>query len=65
MRCRLKVILAERNLKQNWLLEHGVELSVGQLSLVVNGKSMPTLKVALQIARALQLHVDDIWVLDE
>lgn len=63
-KCRLKVIFAERGIKQNWLAER-IGISRATLSLLMNNKSLPTLSVAYRIAEELDLNVMEIWVKEE
>ncbi|MED1789210.1 helix-turn-helix transcriptional regulator [Brevibacillus laterosporus] len=64
MQSRLKEILEERGVKQKWLQER-VGMSQSAINRIINGKSVPILKDAIRIARVLQLHVEDIWILEE
>jgi putative transcriptional regulator len=57
----LKVIFAERNIKHGEFANR-VGISQGALSLLVNGRSLPTLQVAYRIAEELELNVMEIWV---
>ncbi|MBP1961158.1 helix-turn-helix transcriptional regulator [Paenibacillus aceris] len=59
---RLKVIFAERNIRQN---EFALKVNISQttLSKLVNNKSLPTLDVAYRIAVELDLNVMEIWIL--
>jgi len=59
---RLKVIFAERNIRQNEFA-FKVEISQTTLSQLVNQKTLPTLEVAYRIAAELDLNVMEIWVL--
>jgi len=61
LECRLKEILDSRGMKQTFLAKK-VGISNGTLSLIVRGKSVPTLPVALRIAEELGMKVEDIWV---
>ena len=63
LKCRLKVILAERNITQKWLREQ-IGLSASAMSQIVRGDSFPTLYTAIKIARALDECVEDIWIED-
>ncbi|WP_437124849.1 helix-turn-helix transcriptional regulator [Brevibacillus laterosporus] len=60
MRSKLKEILRERGVKQKWLCER-VGLSTSAMSQIVRGESLPTLSVAIRIAKALNMSVEDIW----
>jgi len=57
---QLKRILRERGLKQKWL-EEKTGISHSAMSLLVNGKSEPTLKSARAIARVLDVSIDELW----
>lgn len=61
---RLKVIFAERNIRQK---EFAVRANIREstLSQLVNGKTLPTLEVAYRIAKELDLNVMEIWIMDE
>jgi putative transcriptional regulator len=61
---RLKVIFAERNIRQNEFALR-VEISQTTLSQLVNQKTLPTLEVAYRIAVALDLNVMEIWMLKQ
>lgn len=63
MKCRLKEILDERGIKQKYLSEK-VGISLTTMSLIVRGKSIPTLPVAYRIARELNLKIEDIWFME-
>jgi putative transcriptional regulator len=58
--CGLKVIMAERGLKQSWLAER-TGITRTTLSFLVNNKTLPTLEVAYKIAVELDMNVMDIW----
>ncbi|ABS22813.1 helix-turn-helix transcriptional regulator [Bacillus cytotoxicus] len=60
MNCKLKVILAERMIKQSALAKRA-GITDQTLSMIVRGKSEPTLRVAMRIAKALDMKVEDIW----
>lgn len=64
MKCKLKIILAERMLKQSDLAKL-VGITDQTLSMIARGKSEPTLRVALRIAKALDLIVEEIWIEEE
>ncbi|OOR57419.1 helix-turn-helix domain-containing protein [Bacillus cereus] len=61
MHCKLKEILAERMIKQSALAKRA-GITDQTLSMIVRGKSEPTLRVAMRIAKALDLKVEDIWI---
>ena len=60
METKLKKILDERGLKQGFIAEKA-GLSRGAFSLIVRGKSIPTLPAALRIARVLDISVEELW----
>ncbi|AAP26189.1 MULTISPECIES: helix-turn-helix transcriptional regulator [Bacillus] len=64
MKCKLKVILAERMIKQSDIAKI-VGITDQTLSLIARGKSEPTLRVAMRIAKTLDLSVEDIWIEEE
>lgn len=57
---KLKQLLKQRGLKQEWLAK---EARIGStaLSRIVQGKADPSLKNALRIAKALGVKVEDLW----
>ena len=57
---RLKEIMQERGIKQNWLAKK-VGVRPSTISKIVNEKTTPTLELALLIADVLELTVHDIW----
>ncbi|MED1094000.1 helix-turn-helix transcriptional regulator [Bacillus paramycoides] len=61
MHCKLKEILAERMIKQSALAKRA-GITDQTLSMIVRGKSEPTLRVAMRIAKTLDLKVEDIWI---
>jgi DNA-binding XRE family transcriptional regulator len=61
IKCRLRVIFAEREIKQTEFAKK-VGISAGALSALVNGHSLPTLEVAYKIAELLDLPVEQVWV---
>ncbi|QOS99816.1 helix-turn-helix transcriptional regulator [Brevibacterium sp. JNUCC-42] len=64
MKSRLKVILAERNLTQQELkMKMKYPVANSTLSNVVNG-TIPKLETASDIALALGMKVEDIWVFE-
>lgn len=62
---KLKVIFAERKIKQTEFAEK-VGINNSTLSLIVSKEDhSPTLKIAMRIAQTLNLKVEDIWELDD
>jgi putative transcriptional regulator len=64
MKCRLKEILDEKGIKHVWLANE-VGIYKATLSKIVNGKSTPSLEIALKIAKALHISIHEIWELEE
>ncbi|MCQ6275739.1 helix-turn-helix domain-containing protein [Bacillus sp. V3B] len=60
METRLKKVIAEKGFKHGYVADKA-EISKSALSLIVNGKSMPTLPVAIRIARVLNETVESLW----
>ncbi|UVI31229.1 helix-turn-helix transcriptional regulator [Paenibacillus spongiae] len=63
IKCTLKVIFAERNIKQREFAQK-VGISETTLSSLVNGKQLPTLEVGYRIAEELDLNIMEIWKLN-
>ena len=61
---RLKEILDERGIKQNWLAEK-VGIHVGTMTNIVSNKYNTSLEVALKISKALNEPLEDIFELIE
>lgn len=64
MKSNLKAIMDSRGMKQSFL-RRKVGISASTMSALYRGESVPTLKVALRIAKELALPVEEIWRLDE
>lgn len=64
MKSRLKEILDERMINQSALARR-VSITDQTMSKIAQGKSEPTLKVALRIAKALGVPVEEIWQEEE
>jgi putative transcriptional regulator len=60
LQSRLKEIMKEQGRTQNWLSEKA-GVSATSISSIVNKKSVPTLLIALRIAKALDKSVEEIW----
>jgi putative transcriptional regulator len=58
--CILEDILKERGLKKGYIAEKA-NVSRAALSLILKGKSMPSLPVAMRIAEVLDIRIEDIW----
>jgi len=64
MKSRLKEILDERMINQSALARR-ISITDQTMSKIAQGKSEPTLKVALRIAKALSIPVEEIWQEEE
>jgi putative transcriptional regulator len=63
-KCRLRVILAEREMKHGDLADKA-GVSRAQLSALINNRNLPTLPVAFNIAEVLELKIEDIWIKEQ
>ncbi|CAG9608071.1 hypothetical protein NEOCIP111885_01763 [Pseudoneobacillus rhizosphaerae] len=61
LHCKLSYILLEQDRSQKWLADE-IEVSMATISQIKKGKRLPTLPVALRIAKALNKNVEEIWV---
>ncbi|GGH83444.1 DNA-binding XRE family transcriptional regulator [Pullulanibacillus pueri] len=52
--------IKELGLKKGWVAEKS-KVSKSALSLICNGRSDPSIKVALRLARVLNTTVEDLW----
>jgi putative transcriptional regulator len=61
---RLKEILEDRGIMQKWLAEKaGIDKST--MGNIIKNRYSTSLEVAFKIARALGLHIEDIWEFKE
>ncbi|PKG22367.1 transcriptional regulator [Niallia nealsonii] len=60
-KCRLKVILAEREIKHGDFAKV-IGISTGALSSIVNNNSFPSFKVVYRISEELDLDIRKIWI---
>ncbi|MEA1855568.1 helix-turn-helix transcriptional regulator [Cytobacillus sp. OWB-43] len=60
METKLKSKIKASGLKQSFIAENA-KISKSALSLIVNGKSLPTLTAAIRIARVLDETVENLW----
>lgn len=60
MKNRLRVILADRRIKKGEFADK-VGITRGSLTLILKEERTPTLQVAMKIANALDLKIEDIW----
>lgn len=61
LKCNLEKFIVERGLKKSFVAKKA-GISVSTMSLIVRGKSIPTLQVAIKIAEVMGEKVEDIWV---
>ncbi|MFC0188250.1 helix-turn-helix transcriptional regulator [Fictibacillus aquaticus] len=59
--CRLEEILRVRGLKKGFVAAKA-NIGVSTMSLLVQGKQLPSLPVAFKIAEVLELRIEDIWI---
>lgn len=64
MRCKLKVILVERDISQKELAE-AIGVSRNTVTSMCKKQSTTTLENALKVSNYLKLTVNEIWTLDE
>lgn len=62
VRNRLETIIAERGLKNVWLANKA-GISNSTLGNIIKNRHNPNVEVALRIAKALNMTVEDIWEL--
>ncbi|PGR00696.1 helix-turn-helix transcriptional regulator [Priestia megaterium] len=62
-KCKLKVILAEREIKHGDFAKV-VGVSPAGLSALVNNKSLPSFENAYRISESLNMDVREIWILN-
>ncbi len=60
METKLERIIKELGLKKGFVAEKA-GISRSAFSLIVTGKSVPTVQAALRIAKVLNKSVEDIW----
>ncbi|PFE06700.1 helix-turn-helix transcriptional regulator [Bacillus cereus] len=60
-KCRLKVIFAKQEIKQGTFAKK-IGLSESALSSLVTNRTLPSFTNAYVIAKALNMHVEDIWI---
>jgi putative transcriptional regulator len=63
-KCKLKVILAEREIKHGDFAKI-VGVSPAGLSSLVNNKSLPSFESAYRISEALEMDIKEIWIKPE
>ncbi|EIT85892.1 DNA-binding protein [Fictibacillus macauensis ZFHKF-1] len=63
-RCNLEHVLKDRGIKKSYVAEKA-KISRSGFSLIVQGKSLPTLPVAIRIGKVLNLPIEKIWIIEE
>jgi putative transcriptional regulator len=58
--CVLDEIIKKRGLKKGFVAEKA-QVSNAAFTLILKGKSIPTLQVAMRIAEVMELRIEDIW----
>ncbi|OTW83346.1 transcriptional regulator [Bacillus thuringiensis serovar cameroun] len=63
LKCKLRVILAEREIRQK---EFSTIIGISQttMSSLVNNTTLPSFLTAYKIAKELKLHMEEIWIED-
>ncbi|WP_404470630.1 helix-turn-helix transcriptional regulator [Sutcliffiella horikoshii] len=56
----LEAIIKSRGIKQKWIAEK-LNVRPSTISDIVQNKSVPSLALALAVARVLDLKIEDIW----
>lgn len=64
MKTRLKEILTQRGIKQQFIADK-VGVHKTTLTRIVKGNTDPSLQTAYRIAQLLELKIEDIWYEDE
>ena len=59
-KCRLKVILAEKEMSHGEFAK-AIGISASALSLIINNKSLPTFQVVYKICEELDMQIHEIW----
>lgn len=63
-KCRLKVILAEKEISHGEFAKK-IGISASALSTIINNKSLPTFSVVYRICKELDMGIEEIWSLIE
>ncbi|WP_035350308.1 helix-turn-helix transcriptional regulator [Fictibacillus gelatini] len=61
LKCKLDELIKERGLKKGFIAEQA-GISKTTLSVLISGRSLPTLTVAFKIAKVLGLKIEEIWI---
>jgi len=63
-KCRLRVILAERDIKHQDFAEK-IGVSKSTMSSLINSKQVPTFEVAYRIIEETGMRIEEIWMKEE
>jgi len=61
---KLKIILDERGTKNVWLAEKA-KINNSTVGNIIKNRHNPNVEVAIRIAKALNMKVEDIWEVDD
>lgn len=64
MKNKLRMIIAERKIKKGEFAKT-IGIAPTTLTQIIKEESVPTLQVAMKIADALDLKIEDIWYIDK
>jgi putative transcriptional regulator len=64
LECILNKLLKENGIKQRFIAQKA-SISEGTLSLIIRGKTLPTLPVAFKIAEIVGKPIEEIWLKKE
>ncbi|SDI19601.1 DNA-binding transcriptional regulator, XRE-family HTH domain [Alteribacillus persepolensis] len=59
-KCRLRIIFAEKEIKQKEFAEK-VGISPAGISALVNNRALPSFENAYKICKELDMRLDEIW----
>ncbi|OOR08283.1 transcriptional regulator [Bacillus cereus] len=63
LKCKLRVIFAEREIRQKEFSKL-IGISQTTMSSLVNNTTIPSFLTAYKIAKGLKLHMEEIWIED-
>ncbi|MDV6038812.1 helix-turn-helix transcriptional regulator [Bacillus sp. SM-B1] len=63
LKCKLRVIFAEREIRQKEFSKL-IGISQTTMSSLVNNMTIPSFLTAYKIAKELELHMEEIWIED-
>jgi DNA-binding XRE family transcriptional regulator len=59
-RTPIEKVIFEKGYRKGWIAKR-VGIAPGTLSLIISGESSPSLKVALKLAKLLEISVEHLW----